>query len=922
MKSKARLLPALLLAVMATVLAGCGTPPEEHLQRGKALFDKGDAQSAIVEFKNTLQAQPANGEARFLLGKAYIEMESFAEAEKELTRALEHNVGQDKVLPLLAKAKLRIGQLEELLALQIPPGSLDRRALAGIQTTRAEALWRQGKQSDRDQAIATAEQLDANHPELLLLKARIAQAMHQDSQATALLDAVLQQQPQFKDALYFKAVMLQAAGQDNEAIRVYQQILAASPKQFRASLALANLLLQTSDTQAAEKELQRSQSIAGNHPMVRYTRGLYELQKRNLEQANSAFMEVLKVLPNHTPSLLGYALTSYGLGNHEQSLKNAKMVLAAEPANVQAAKILAGSQMKLGDPRKALDILAPLLATHPQDANLLALTGEAHLLDKNYVKAMAYLDKAAEIAPRSAAIRSRQAAGQLATGQRGDAIANLESVAALGDTSGQTGMALVMLHLRQQEYDQALASLKVLEQKLPTNPVVHNLRAVALLGKKDIAAARNALEQALAVQSNFVPAAIALARLDMRDNQPEAARKRFESILATDQTNIKAMLALADLAAITKNDKEHVAWLEKVIKADSGNLAAYDGLIRHHLARNSAAKAMALAKQAVASNPSGFAVLNMLGATQMASGDFRAAIETFSRLTQVAPQSPDAYFQLALAHSVHNQPGKAREALESALEIKPDFLRAQEALIGLELSAKKPEAALALARRMQTQHPGLPTGFEREGDIHLTQKRYSQAIRSYEQAMAKKQDHSIFIKLNRTLHLAGDIKTAEQALSAWLQRYPGEPTIRDYAANYFVQTKRNREAVKQYEELLKIKPNSALAINNLALLYQKEKDPRALDTAERALKLAPEHPAVLDTIGWILVEQGQLPRALELLGKSVAKAGKVPSVRYHYGAALVRSGNKAEGKKEIAAALALKQDFPEKDEAKALLSTL
>ena len=82
-----------------------------------------------------------------------------------------------------------------------------------------------------------------------------------------------------------------------------------------------------------------------------------------------------------------------------------------------------------------------------------------------------------------------------------------------------------------------------------------------------------------------------------------------------------------------------------------------------------------------------------------------------------------------------------------------------------------------------------------------------------------------------------------------------------------MQTKQNQEAIAQYEALLKLKPNGALDLNNLANLYQSEKDSRAMATAELALRLAPDNPAVQDTLGWILVEQGQLPRALDLLAK-------------------------------------------------------
>jgi len=67
---------------------------------------------------------------------------------------------------------------------------------------------------------------------------------------------------------------------------------------------------------------------------------------------------------------------------------------------------------------------------------------------------------------------------------------------------------------------------------------------------------------------------------------------------------------------------------------------------------------------------------------------------------------------------------------------------------------------------------------------------------------------------------------------------------------------------------------------------------------------------------------GQLPRATELLSKAAGKDPESGSIRYHYGVALARSGRKAEARKELGAAIASGQKFPELEEAKSLLKSL
>lgn len=912
---------ALALA-LALTLTACNKSPEQHFQQAQGLVQKADYKAAAIELKSVLQEQPNNREARLLLGGVLIKNGAYPEAEKELSKARSLGVPDDQVIPELARVYVRMGEPQKALDLGVPATGLSTQALANIQTTRAEAQMSLGKRADAEKSIVAAIQAAPKQPELLLIRAKLALMDKQKDQAGKLIDESLQQDPKLTEALYFKAALIQSENKPDDAIKVYQQILANDPNQFRAHLAISSLLQGKGDSEAAEKAIQAAEKIAGNVPMVRYARGTFELRRGKPDKASSALLDVLRVMPDHLPTALAYALASYGSGNYEQSIKNASKVLAAEPNNPIATNILAGSLLKTGDVKGALKILEPLLAKHPNDAKLLALAGEAYLQTQDYNKAMGYLDKAAELEPRNVTIKTRRAAGHLATGENDEAMADLEQAASLSDQPGEADMALVMLRLKGKQYDKALQAIANLEKKLPNNPVTHNLRATALLGKQDRAGARKALEQAIAIQPSFFLASFNLAHMDAQDKKPEAARERFKSILAQDKNNVKSMLALADLAMAEKKEKEGVDWIEKAIKADPKVLPAYAGLIRLYLGKKENAKALAQAKQAANANPESLDALDLLGTTQMSTGDNAAAISTYTKMIQKAPQLPEAHLRLASAQIASKHLAPARDSLIKALQIKADFLKAQDALIRLELVDNKPEAALRVARQIQAQQTKSPIGFEREADILLSLKRYPQAIKAYEQALSKGSGTANVIKLHRTLYIAGDTKGADQRLAGWLKQYPKDVAAHAYAAEVYMVAKRYPQAIGHYEEVLKIDPNHLLALNNLAYLYQMEKDGRAQSIAERALKLDPDHPGVQDTLGWILVENGQVARGVELLRKATDKAPNADTIRYHYALALMRTGNQRQAKQELDTLIKSKRSFPELEEAKTLLSKL
>jgi len=911
-----------LVVAIALSLASCEKSPEQHLLRGQELLARAEYEGAIIELKNVVQQQPDNGVARWLLGQAFSRNGAYRDAEGELVKARDLGAEDEQILPVLADVRLRQNQPAKVLELGIPATGMSPAARAALLTSRAEAQILLGQRADAEQSLAAAWKLDPELPALILVQARLAVFDKQRERAVRLIDDALQRHPQFVDALYFKARLLESEKRVDEAIAVYQQLVTSHPSQFAAYIAIARLQQQKGDLDAAEKAVRQAEQIAPRASIVMFARGILELQRNHPEKASAALSKVLQVAPDHLPSLLAYATASYGLGKYEESIAKAKKALGLAPDNLLAARLLADSQLRSGAAHAAVETLEPWLARHPDNLRLLALAGEAHLRAANYNKAKSYLEQAAAIEPENVSIKATQAEAYQAAGETHRALASLEQAIKLSDKPGQLDLTLISLRLARQQYDQALTDIARIEEKLPPNPLTAELRAAALLGKGDRAGARKSLEQVLAIQPTFVTAAIQLAKLDLEDKDPGGARKRLESVLTRDKENVPAMLALAELAASEQREADYLAWLERAAATDHKAIAPRAELVRHYLRRKQEQSALRYALEASQANPGSLPALRLLATTQLAIGERSAAIATFGVIKRQAPRSPQAHLDLALAQIVDQQLADARQTLLEALQLKPDFQLAQEALLRLELKASNPEAALQIARQMQTQAPQSAYGYDREAEILLSQKRYPPAIKAYEQALARGAGTEGLLKLHRALLAAGEAKSADQRLTEWIRQRPSDLLARAYAGEVYAQTGRQREAIAQYEAILKVKADNVLALSSLARLYQSERDSRAAATAEQALQLAPDNPQAQDALGWILVEQGQLPRALTLLGKATSGSPQATAIRYHYAVALALSGRKAEAKKELAEVIAKSRKSKEVDNARNLLESL
>jgi tetratricopeptide (TPR) repeat protein len=172
------------------------------------------------------------------------------------------------------------------------------------------------------------------------------------------------------------------------------------------------------------------------------------------------------------------------------------------------------------------------------------------------------------------------------------------------------------------------------------------------------------------------------------------------------------------------------------------------------------------------------------------------------------------------------------------------------------------------------------------------------------------------------MKLAGKSKEAESRLAQWRQANPTDAMIPLYESQHYTNEKQYKPAAEALRVVLKLRPDNQIALNNLAWVYQQDKDPRALETAEHAAKIAPNNPVIMDTLGWMLVEQGNIKRGLPLLQKAAGMAPEAKDTRFHMAIAMQKSGDKAGARKELEKLFADKKPFPEADQAKALLKVL
>ena len=894
---------------------------QEHVQRARDFQDQRKLDSAVIELKNALQKNPKNSEARLLLGEVYAGQGLGEPAENELKRARELGMDYEALKVPMGQALLLQRSYTRVLG-EIQPGPKSPPAnVAKILEIQARAHLGLFHFKEGCRLFAQSLEKDPQYVPGYWGLARCAAVQGDLDEARSELAKAVKLDE--KNSVTWTRVgdLERVAKRLPEAESGYDTALKYNSNNIDALLGRAVLRIDSNKLAEATQDIDAAAKIASDHPIVRQLRGVVEFKQHNFAAAETSFQSVLSTQPDYLPAVLWLGLTNFAAKNYEQAATQFAKYTRSVPS-VRIKALLGLAQARLGHADEAEETLRVLRNVDVKDPQSLATLAEAYMFIGEADLATTYLAKAVEQRPDAAGLRVDLAKVLSKKGERVQAIEQLETAIQLDPGAVSADVLLIQNLIREKQFDKALQAVESLEKKQPNNPAAFNLKGAIYLGKNNLANARKSFEQALELEPTSVATAMNLAQLDLREKNPGAARQRFQSILTKDKANVQAMMGLAAIAAATAQESEYVTWLEKAAQAGPSDVRPRVFLAEYYLKKNDLPKALAIAREAENAHPNDTWALDALGTAQLAAGEKRTAVVTYSKLAKLIPKNPIAHYKLAMVQVAAQDLGSARASLNKALALKPDYLEAEILLASLDVGAGHFGEALNIAKQIQKQQAGSASGFVLQGDILMAQKQFVPALRAYEKALAINNSGLIAVKVHQGLSASVNANEANARLDRWLKDQPDNVTARAYLAAAYLRAGSNKQAIEQYQLLLQTDPKNILALNDLAWLYQQENDPRALATAEQAYQLKPDSPHIMDTLGWILAEQGKTADGLGLLQKAAEKAPESTAIRYHWAATLAKSGDRARARAELADLLAKNRNFPQRQEVQALLKQL
>ena len=251
-------------------------------------------------------------------------------------------------------------------------------------------------------------------------------------------------------------------------------------------------------------------------------------------------------------------------------------------------------------------------------------------------------------------------------------------------------------------------------------------------------------------------------------------------------------------------------------------------------------------------NPTNHANHAGLAVRYLDIGQVALAKEHLEQALSLAPDFADAHFSLGVALLAEGDATAAIESYRRAIELKPDYADAHNNLGGLLASTGAVDDAIVyyrLALRFDPRHAGAHYNL---ANALLGNRVYDEAIMHYRDALAIT---------------------------------PGGAAVHNNLARALLETGERGEAVTHYRSALAANPSLVPSLIGLAWLLATSPETElrgaaeAVTLAEQAVRIAGgEHPQVLDTLAAAYAADGRFDQAIQTARTAAAQARATPGL--------------------------------------------
>lgn len=651
-----------ILLVGALLLSACDSPDEtaeNHLQKGKELFDKGEYDKANLELKTSNQSGDKQSETYYYMALLDEKNNNFKSMRENLLKTLELDANNLEARQKLGKVDLLFGDLDKALIeadflLKANPSNEEAKLL------KASVFIRQNKIDKATEIIDSVIGVNAKNIDALSLKAAIYFEDNQFEKSLQLIDSALLIDTKNLPLRLFKIKINAKQNNLDAVVEDYKQLIDLYPDADNFKLSLASIYSMTDKLQPAESLLREMMEKKQDNvePKIVLLEFLNAKAKDRVSSEFKSMMDKTKLKPAAMLELSKWMLVS---GFSEEASSGLKQVSDLEENSnigLTAKTILAEIDLNNKDFEKVETAVSAILATN-SDFIEASLLKARLLLSQNKIE---------------------------------DAIEVLNKAVWTKNDSDNAYMLLGQAYIMKNDPKQADKNFK---QALELNPA--NIQAFTPVYNSYLQAnqkemARQYLDKALKTKPNQIVLLTNKADLDVSEKKWDDAQETVQRIALFSKNKSVPLYLKANILQGKGQYIEAIKLYEDLLNDFPSHLNSMVNLVRSYEALKQREKSLSFMEAHYKKHKEDMTVLGVLSDLYMANKDYSKARDLLLNQIKVTPdKSVPLYLALAKVEAVLQKSANgAKETYLKALQTNPDNPQILMALADLydQLGAK------------------------------------------------------------------------------------------------------------------------------------------------------------------------------------------------------------------------------------------
>ena len=370
----------------------------------------------------------------------------------------------------------------------------------------------------------------------------------------------------------------------------------------------------------------------------------------------------------------------------------------------------------------------------------------------------------------------------------------------------------------------------------------------------------------------------------------------FTRLREIDENETRYIIALAELSKIKKDYLSAVNFYMDAYKVEPSRIELLESAGRYALQLKNKSKAMKIFKDLSLQNPSQENYINIYSELAIQSKSYKEAISHLQKLLSDNGESSNLKANIGILPHASGDSVKGKNILRDLFDKKELNAQYSLSLFEIYFDIKDNISAAKISDEIITSFPEDWRGYYSRSLVFMDEDQYKSAINILDHIS---ETFSNIFSIQYILGLCySRIKMSDEAINFYNRALIIRPNSINVLHSIAILYDEIGEWVKSdkiYDQLIKNNPNDAQAYNNYAYsLVERNKDlQRALSYAKKAVKLEPENPSYLDTIGWAYYKMNDIKKARAFIEQSIEIEGDNSVVLEHLGDILMKSNDSA-----------------------------